>query len=80
MLPDKNEKYDPDYDSDGNTLAADEIWPMHTEGRKKGQPKAVRDSRGNVVVDPAGNIMRSKYLLDFKIYKALHEYRNKLIN
>ena len=51
---------------------------MNTDHGKIGQPKAVRDTRGNIVVDPAGNIMRSKYLLDYKIYAALHEYKKKL--
>lgn len=78
MLPNTNEKFELDCESDGNTLAVDEIWPKHKEGELKGKIIASRDIKGNVVVDPAGNIMRSRYLLDFKIYKALHQYKKKL--
>ena len=32
----------------------------------------MRDTHGNIVVDPAGNILKDQYLLDFNIYKNLH--------
>ena len=40
------------------------------KGQKKGKIKAPLDSNGKIVVDPAGNIVLEKYLLDFDIYRA----------
>lgn len=32
-----------------------------------------RDTHGNIVVDPAGNINKEQYLLDYNIYRELHD-------
>ena len=79
MLPFTNEKYDAEIESDGATLPAEQIWPKHTEGELKGKIKSKKDIRGNIIVDPAGNIVRNRYLLDYEIYKGLHEYKKKLV-
>ena len=69
MLPNKNNRLDPDYESDGDTLCAEEIWPVEEEGPDKGKIKPARDILGNIIVDPAGNILKSQYLLDLSIFK-----------
>ena len=55
-----------------DTLTAEEIWPIVISGPKRGQVKPTRDTHGNIVVDPAGNILKEQYLLDFNIYRELH--------
>ena len=54
-------------------LTASEIWPVAKAGPKKGKIIPRRDLRGNIVIDPAGNIEASKYLLDYNIYEMLHK-------
>jgi len=71
MLPEKNERMDPDFEESDDVLAVEEIWPLYKSGRKKGEFKPQRDTKGNIVVDPAGNIVKNRYLLDFEIYRAL---------
>ena len=58
MLPERNENFDPDFEEDGLTLSAAQIWPRHKSGPDKGKIKPVRDNRKKIVVDPAGNINR----------------------
>ena len=70
MLPNKNNRLDPDVaDQDEDTLTAEEIWPRVQSGPNKGQVIPRRDNRDNIVVDPAGNIIKESYLLDFNVYK-----------
>lgn len=71
MLPNKKRIKEDDIE-DQACLTAEEIWPLHTSGPKKGKIKPTYDTHGNIVVDPAGNILKDQYLLDYNIYKALH--------
>ena len=78
MLPNKNSRLDPNVaDEDGDTLTAEEIWPKVKSGPNKGQIAPRRDARGNVIVDPAGNIVKESYLLDYNVYKSLHAQEGK---
>ena len=70
MLPTRNNRCDPNPEDDGDGLSAEEIWPVATKGPGKGKVIPTLDTRGNVVVDPAGNFVKP-YLLDFNVYKAL---------
>lgn len=73
MLPNKNLRQDPDVKGDDDqTLTAEEIWPRVKSGPNKGQIVPRRDDHGNIVVDPAGNIIKETYLLDYNVYKSLH--------
>ena len=73
MLPSTN-AVDPKskHEEEDDTLTAEEIWPIVTSGPNKGRIKPTRDTHGNIVVDPAGNILKEQYLLDFNIYRELH--------
>ena len=62
---------------EAEALTAADIWPVETSGPKKGKIKATRDSHGNIVVDPAGNIVLENYLLDFTIYRAMALLKSK---
>lgn len=75
MLPGKGTRAE-QLDND-LTLSADEIWPRAEDGTKKGKLIATRDTHGNIVVDPAGNIVKNQYLLDYNVYKALHLVKEK---
>ena len=57
MLPDKNAA-EKDSNSEDETLKAEEIWPVSESGPTKGQLIPTLDTHGNVVVDPAGNILK----------------------
>lgn len=78
VIPDKNQSKTKDNDQFEHTqLTAQEIWEFVKSGPKKGQVIPNLDKLGNVVVDPAGNILKEQYLLDFNIYKALHSQASK---
>ena len=75
MLPNTNinDKEDErEFKKEDDMLTAEEIWPIIKSGPKKGQVKPTLDNRGKIVVDPAGNILREQYLLDFNVYRNLH--------
>lgn len=52
-------------------LKAEDIWPVAKSGKKKGKIIPTKDTRGNTVVDPVGNIVKNNYLLDYNIYETL---------
>ena len=75
MLPNTNmveKDQEREFKLDDTILTAEEIWPTVQSGPNKGRVKPTLDTHGNIVVDPAGNIIKEQYLLDFKIYRALH--------
>ena len=75
MLPNTNindREDEREFKKEDDMLTAGEIWPVIQSGPKKGQVKPTLDSRGKIVVDPAGNILREQYLLDFNVYRNLH--------
>ena len=57
MFPDKNAAVK-DSDSEDDILKAEEIWPVAQSGPNKGQLIPTLDTHGNIVVDPAGNILK----------------------
>ena len=71
MLPNKK-RIKEDELQDQACLKAEEIWPIAKSGPKKGKIIPTYDTHGKIVVDPAGNILKDQYLLDYNIYKALH--------
>lgn len=70
VVPNKTYKDEEDPNIEREALTATDIWPVEQSGPKKGKIKAPLDSNGKIVVDPAGNIVLEKYLLDFDIYRA----------
>ena len=66
-------------DFDDEDLKAEDIWKVEESGPNKGKLKAVKDFRGNVVVDPVGNIQKDQNLLDFNVYRALQYHKEKQI-
>lgn len=45
------------------------VFPMATEGERKGKFKAIKDEKGNIVVDPASLITKDPFFIDYDIYK-----------
>ena len=58
MLPGKGQTR-PGKENLDITLDVDEIWPKEKHGPKKGKIIPTLDARGNIVVDPAGNIVKN---------------------
>ena len=77
VIPKKNKREDPTEEKEDDTLRVDEIWKFVESGPKKGKVIPELDKLGNVIVDPAGNILKEQYLLDFNEYKQLHNMANK---
>ena len=61
-------------------LNVDDIWPVETEGPRKGLRKHTIDNRGKIVVDPVGNIKKEVYLLDYNMYHELATLKEKCQN
>ena len=45
------------------------VFPIQTEGGRKGQFVAIRDEKGNIVVDPASLITKDPFFIDYNIYR-----------
>lgn len=49
------------------------MFPLATEGERKGHFVPIRDEKGNIVVDPASLITKDPFFIDYNLYKRFKQ-------